>query len=332
MIIYLTEPGFRLGVKEGHFYIQDDMQKMIKEIPIRLVSNVVIYASCIITGAASMICLKNKIPVFFLSAQGRTFGKLITVDDVDVDLVRKQVVLTSDEEFCLKQTKNVIDGKIRNQLVFVRRLYRGDHIATVESNIEQIDRMLSKVEKATSIPEVMGIEGTVSRVYFQIISEYLPQQFKITKRTKHPPEDPINSILSFAYALLHAEVFTALELAGLNPYFSFMHKVKQGHAALASDMLEEFRAVIADPLVIHFANYGDLTNEDFDRDSAPPAVYLKKEAGKKFLTQYEKKMQQKNQYLGKPLSFRESVYEQAKTLANCVRSGSLDDYQVFRMR
>lgn len=332
MILYLTEPGFRLGVSGGHFYIIDSEQNQVKEIPIRLVNNIVIYTSCVITGAASMTCLQNKIPVFFISAYGQVFSKLISIVDMDVELLRQQVLLTTDESTCLLQTKKIIGGKINNQIVYARRLYRGDNIGEIKNRILHMETMYKKINHASSIPEIMGYEGATSRTYFQILTEYLPADYQIKKRTKNPPKDPINSIFSFAYALLHAEIFTALELAGLNPYFSFMHTVQKGHAALASDLIEEFRAAIADSLVVHFVNYAGLTSDDFDHLSSPPGVYLRRKTAKKFISYYEKKIQQKHQYLGKPLSFRESLYTQASHLATCIRSNSLSNYQAFRVR
>lgn len=332
MILYLKEPGSRLGIDGGHFYVINKYQERILETPIKLVTNIVIDISCSITGKASVICLKHKIPVFFLSSQGKTFGKLVSITDVNVELLRNQVEMTADNNKCLKYTINVISAKIQNQIIYSKRLYRSENIDEVQKKIVQMQSLLSKVKMADSREQIMGIEGMVARLYFQILSEYLPADFKLKKRTKNPPLDPINSIFSFGYALLHSEIYTALEMAELNPYFSFMHTTRKGHAALASDMIEEFRAVIIDPLVVHFVNYTDIKLDDFDGESNPPAVLMKFAKNKEFIGKYEKKMQQKQQYSKKPMSFREALYTQAKQLADCISSDQIENYEAFRIR
>jgi len=141
----------------------------------------------------------------------------------------------------------MIAAKIHNQIVYSRRLYRADRDMDIETRIDALSQYELRVSSAESIGEVSGYEAIAARNYFRILSAYLPEDFKIEKRTKNPPTDPTNSLLSFAYALLHSEIYTALEAEGLHPYFGFMHRIRRGHAALASDLIEEFRSVVPDP-------------------------------------------------------------------------------------
>lgn len=332
MIIYLTEPGLSLSSNGGHFLIKDSNQVLVKEVPIKQVHSIISYTFCYITGGATAEILKEGIPLLYVSTHGKLLGKLISIKDVNVERHRKQVMISDDDTTCLYMAKKMITAKIHNQIVYSRRLYRADRDMDIETRIDALSQYELRVSSAESIGEVSGYEGIAARNYFQILSAYLPEDFKIEKRTKNPPTDPTNSLLSFAYALLHSEIYTALEAEGLHPYFGFMHRIRRGHAALASDLIEEFRSVVPDPLVVNFINYSGITKNDFVQYEGNPGWFLSRDMGRLFLREYEKKIQQKTQYTGISQSYRQAISTQAHSLAQCIDEEDMTKYEPLRMR
>lgn len=332
MILYLTEPGLSLSVHEGHFLIKDSKQVIIKEVPIKLIHSIISYTYVYISGGATNEILQEGIPLLYISVHGKVLGKLLPIKEVNVERQRKQVGISEDDTACLYMTKKVIAAKIHNQTVYSRRLYRADRDMDIESKISALNLYEQRATTAESIDEAMGYEGMASRLYFRILSSYLPDEFKIEKRTKNPPTDPTNSLLSFAYTLLHSEIYTALEAEGLHPYFGFMHRIRRGHAALASDMIEEFRSVIADPFVVNFVNYSGISVTDFTHYDGNPGWFLSREKSREFLRDYEKKIQQKNQYTGEAITYRQAIASQAHRLAVCIDEEDLSKYEPIRMR
>lgn len=134
---------------------------------------------------------------------------------------------------------------------------------------------------------MMGYEGNASKVYFKSLGQLVNSNFKFYNRSKMPPRDPFNAMLSLGYTLLLYEIYTAISLKGLNPYAGFMHKDKQGHPALASDMIEEWRPVIVDSLVMKLIQNNDILLNDFYNDG--DAVLLTKSGLKKFIQSFEKR-------------------------------------------
>lgn len=332
MIMYLTEPGLVLSVKNGHFLIHDRNRSLLREVPVKSVNSVICYTYCQISSGATAELLQEGIQVLYISTHGKLLGKLIAIRDVNVERQRKQLTLSEDPDECLNIVKKIITAKIHNQIIYTRRLLRTDRDKDVEDCITNMLKYRNQISQAESIEEVSGYEGIAARNYFRILSAYLPDSFKINKRTKNPPTDPTNSLLSFAYTLLHSEIYTALEAEGLHPYFGFMHKVRRGHAVLASDLIEEFRSVVADPLVMNFVNYSGVTADDFIHYTGDPGWYLNREMGRKFFAEYEKKLQQKNQYTGVSLSYRQTIASQVHRLAKCIDEESLMDYEPLQMR
>lgn len=332
MIVYLTEPGIKLSVKNCHYFINDANGKLIREIPIKSVSSIISYSYCHITNGAITQLLREGTQLLYISTNGQLIGKLISVKDVNAERQRNQIKLSDNDVACLYLAKRLISAKIQNQITYSRRLLRTDRDKDVEDSIQNMVRYMKHISISTSIEEIGGYEGIAARSYFRVLSSYLPVAFKFDKRTKNPPTDPTNSLLSFAYTLVHSEIYTALEAEGLHPYFGFIHKVRKGHAALASDIIEEFRSVIADPFVMNFVNFSGITQDDFIRYPNNPGWFLNREMSRKFFAEYEKKLQQKNQYTGTSMTYRQTIAAQVHLLAKCIDESDFTQYEPIRLR
>lgn len=138
------------------------------------------------------------------------------------------------------------------------------------------------MSKTTSIDELLGFEGSAAKCYFSCYSKLFSDLgFSFEGRSSRPPKDPVNALLSYGYSVLHRNIIGAIERHGLNPYFGFMHKLSRGHAALASDLIEDYRAFIVDRSVISFVRSGDVSSADFMfRDDG--AVYMSRNLMRSF--------------------------------------------------
>lgn len=332
MILYLTEPGYSLSVSSGHYIIKGSDHAVIKEVPVKLVDGIITYSDCSISSGATCEALREGTPLLYLTPGGQPLGKVISFGNINVERQRKQILLAEMPSVCLAMSRKTIAAKIHNQVVYGRRLLRTEEYKQVEERIIALSQIESKIEKARSLNEIEGFEGLAARHYFQILSAYLPDEFKLERRVKHPATDPTNALLSMAYSLLHSEIYAAIEAEGLHPYFGFMHQIKRGHAALASDLIEEYRSIIPDPLVVNFINHSGITSRDFIQYEGEVGCFLSRDARKSFLREYEKKMQQPNQYIGTAQSFRQTIAAQVQHLAICIEHEDMTKYQPLKMR
>ena len=174
-------------------------------------------------------------------------------------------------------------------------------------DIHNMMTMADHLKTAEDRESLMGYEGMAAKIYFSALGKIVDPAFSFEKRSKRPPLDPFNSLLSFAYTLIMYELFTAITNEGLHPYVGFLHALKEHHPALASDLLEEWRAVLADSFVMALVQHHEIKEEHFCHDEESRGVYLTSEGRKIFFRAYEKKMRSTNQYIDGKHSFRRSL-------------------------
>jgi CRISPR-associated protein Cas1 len=187
------------------------------------------------------------------------------------------------------------------------------------------------VELAVDLESLRGIEGQAADIYFSDLASLLPDGFTFTERSKRPPRDPTNSLLSLAYTLLSKEVHSAVEIAGLDPYVGYLHAVHYGRPSLALDLMEEFRSIVADSVVLSLINNRRLTPEDFDSEEGFPR--LRKESWPQFLRAWELRLNERVRHplLGRSYPYREILLCQARILVKSLL-GDIDRYVPFTVR
>jgi CRISPR-associated protein Cas1 len=229
--------------------------------------------------------------------------------------------------------RGLVASKIRNARTLLRRnLGEADPVV-----FSQLDQLARKAESAAGLDTLLGIEGSAARVYFGAFSgmlkgnEALHATFDLDGRNRRPPRDPINALLSFAYALLTKDFAVTLATVGLEPLLGFYHQPRFGRPALALDLMEEFRPLIADSVVIGAINNGVFTDGDFVR--AAGSVALKPEARRRFLLAYERRMDQlvTHPVFGYRISYRRVIEVQARLLGRMLL-GEIESYPAFRTR
>lgn len=188
---------------------------------------------------------------------------------------------------------------------------------------------------ARDIPAIMGYEGVAARKYFAGLSKLVDERFKFNGRSKRPPKDEFNAILGLGYSLLYNEIYGKLQNKGLNPYFGFVHRDKPNHATLASDMMEEWRPIIIDSVVMSMVNGHEITLEDFERSDVESGVYFTKMGMKKFINKLERKMETEVKYftgIDNSLSFRRGLDLQINMLAKTIQHENADLYNPVVIR
>jgi CRISPR-associated protein Cas1 len=198
------------------------------------------------------------------------------------------------------------------------------------SELTGLELMLGSVAGAREIEILMGFEGTAARHYFHAFGKMVRKEFAFDGRSKRPPKDPVNALLSLGYTLLFHEMVTAIEAIGLDPYLGFLHEVEYGRASLAVDLCEEFRYLI-DSLVLALINRGELNQYDFHRGE-DGGYFLVDHGRKTFYAAYEHKVRTEVSYVNADtMSYRRIFFHQAEELARVIR-GEVEAYRPFLMR
>ena len=189
------------------------------------------------------------------------------------------------------------------------------------------------VANIEDINKIKGYEGIASKNYFEGLANIVEDEFGFAVRTRRPAVDPFNCMLNIGYSLLTKEICGDLDNRNLNPYIGFLHKDKKGHPSLASDLIEEWRPVIVDSLVLSMIEGHELSvNEFYNTDDG---CRMTEQALKLFLGKLEKKMEVRThylQYFNKEVSFREALWHQADRLSKAIESGNVNKYKAVRIR
>lgn len=293
--LYVSEQGADIGITNNRFQVKYK-DGLVRSIPIETLEVIEVFGNIQITTQCLTECLKRGTNILFYSTNGAYFGRLISTSHVNVQRQRKQAELGKNEEFKLIFSKRIITAKIRNQIVLLRRYARSRKVE-IERAVIEMQNMYKKIERATSIEQVMGYEGTAAKIYFKVIGTLIEPEFSFKGRSKRPPLDPFNSMISLGYSIIMNELYGKIEGKGLNPYFGIMHKDREKHPTLASDLMEEWRAVLIDSTVLSMINGHEIGKEEFYTSVEQPGVFLEKEALRKYIKKLETKFRTESKYL-----------------------------------
>ena len=283
--------------------------------------------------------LHEGIPVVFLSAYGRYHGALTPQVSRNSLLRTAQHHVATDKAQCLTLSKAFVQGKVANMRIMLQRRKwqstdnTNSALELLLTNIKAMQTMEKRIHKATELPELLGIEGNASAAYFGAFNFMLKSEmgFDFQRRSRRPPADPTNALLSFAYSLLTADLMSAIQTVGLDPYVGFFHQIKYGKPCLALDLMEEFRPIIADSVVITLINNRRIKPTDFTQSHG--GWYLKENCRKVFYAAYETR---KNETITHPvfkykLTFRRAMELQVRLLAKYL-TGEIEQYTPLTVR
>jgi CRISP-associated protein Cas1 len=242
-----------------------------------------------------------------------------------------QVQRSFDQEFILRQAGAIVGAKLHNSRLLLMRLNRRRKTEVATQAIAQLAELLPLAAGAPSVEVLLGYEGQGASLYFPAFATLLKGEFEFSKRTRRPPTDPVNSLLSLGYTLLSQNLHSMVEVAGLHTHFGNLHVPRDNHAALVSDLMEEFRALVVDSLVAYLINSKIFTPEDFTPPDERGGVYLHPDGLKRFLHHWEKRLLTRvvHPHTGHKVSHRRCFELQVWEYIGCL-TGQRDVYRPMR--
>lgn len=331
--LYVCEQGATIGITENRFQVKYK-DGMVKSIPAETLEVIEVFGKIQITTQCVTECLKRGVNILFYSTQGAYFGRLISTNHVNVQRQRMQEKVTEDKQFRLDFSRRIINAKIRNQIVVLRR-YARNRENDIRRAVIEMQNMYRKLETAQSIEQLMGYEGTAAKIYFRELGRLIDPAFAFAGRNRRPPRDPFNSVISLGYSIILNELYGKIEGKGLNPYFGVMHSDREKHPTLASDLMEEWRAVLIDSVALSMLNGHELQREDFYSGTDQPGVFLTKEGFKKYVQKLESKFRTESRYLtyiDYSVSFRRAMDLQINQFIRAIEERDVQQYTPVLIR
>ncbi len=293
--LYLQEHGAVLRCEDEHLIVSKDEVELIS-LPAFKLDQIILLGNSHLTTPAMKFCLRNNIPVILLSGRGEFFGAIESTGNENVVLQQQQFARLADERFVLETARRIVAGKIANCRALLQRRGRTGAAAADERIVRAvaaIEEIKNKLAAAGTIDEVRGYEGAAAARYYEALGACFPPPFEFKGRTRRPPLDPVNALLSFGYTLLFYNIYAIARGRGLSPYVGTLHSIRQGHPALCSDLIEEFRAPVVDALVTSLLNKRIIGQGDFhfaETSSGARGCFLTDQARRTFITQFEQRI------------------------------------------
>jgi CRISPR-associated protein Cas1 len=336
--LYVSSQGSYLQ-KEGETVVVEREKQKVMQIPIHTIGGIVCFGNVLCSPFLLGFCAERDVAVSFLSEYGRFLASVRGPVSGNVLLRRRQYRMADDEETTRGIAANVISGKLANCRIVINRTIR-DHAAKVNAGAlkeasENIGRIIERIPAMHGTDEVRGLEGQAAAEYFRVFDHLIVDQkedFVFSERNRRPPLDEVNALLSFVYTLLAHDVRSALETVGLDPAVGFLHRDRPGRPGLALDIMEEFRPVIADRLVLSLINRRQLGKKGFTK-AANGAVTMDNETRKTVLTEYQSRKQDEihHPYIEETVPIGLLFFIQANLMARYIR-GDIDGYPPFFWR
>ena len=306
--IYLQEHGAVLRCEDDHLRVCKDDDELLS-VPAFKVDQIILLGNSHITTPAMKFCLKNDIPIILLSGRGEFFGTVESTSNDNVLLQQQQFARLADESFVLETARQIVAGKIANcRALLQRRLRSGAAGGTAAKSgaeakaatdealakaIAKLDEIKTRLAQAEAVDEARGYEGAAAAAYYAGYATCFQSPIEFKNRNRRPPLDPVNALLSFGYTLLFYNIYAFALGRGLSPYVGSLHSLRQGHPALCSDLIEEFRAPVVDALVTTLFNKRILTVADFEfsqTSAGKRGCFLTDSARRTFIAQFEQRI------------------------------------------
>jgi CRISPR-associated protein Cas1 len=335
--LYLVDPAASLHTENRRLLVRRE-QELLLELPAVNVDLVMLMGRNTVTTAALVCCMQQGIPVVLTSRMGRFYGRMEPPGGDAVRLQQAQFAAQADAALNLALARHFVHGKLANAArtlaAYARHRRAQAGAGAVQAALLQLRDLRGRLKTAPDLDTLRGLEGAGASAYFGAWRHWLAPTWTFGAREQQAGRDPINALLDLGYTLLYHAVAGLIQARGLTPWLGHLHAVKPGHMALASDLMEEFRAVVVDPVLLHLCLNGGLLPEDFIERSG---VYtLKPAAVKRFIRAIEVRLNTERQPpegAGAELQdLRRIIDAQVRRLAQVYRSGDAGLYApaVFR--
>lgn len=333
--LYVLTPGTSLHLNHDTVRVVKEGQRPLR-IPLLRLESIVTFGPIAISPHLMHRCADDGRPIVLMSSHGRFKARLTGPLRGNVLLRRSQHLALSDSQATFQIARQFVASKIQNSRLVLLRGARdstgetSQRLRTAAKQLAEILRMLKKTEK---LDTVRGVEGESARIYFASLNDLIRKDtFCFPHRTRRPPRDPVNCLLSFLYALLREECVGALESVGLDPQVGYLHALRPGRPSLALDLMEEFRALAADRLAITLINRMQIQPRHFELLPGG-AVHLTDKGRRKTISEYQerKKRQVAHRLAKRKIALGLVPHIQARLLARHLR-GDLSHYPAYVAR
>lgn len=336
--LYITTDGAYLRVDHETLKIEVERETKL-QVPVHHIGGVVCFGDVLVSPAALHRCVEDGRFLVFLDRNGRFRARVEGPVSGNVLLRCAQHEALANMDKTLAIAKNIVAGKLQNSRQIVLRGARetpdSEAATALREAAEQLAGSLTRVSTCDNLEALRGIEGESARTYFSVWHRMVREDSKtfwLNGRTRRPPKDPTNALLSFLYALLMNDCVSAAEGVGLDPQMGFLHALRPGRAALALDLMEELRSVLADRLALTLINRKQVTAKDF-LPRPGGAIHLVDDGRKEVIVAYQKRKQEEitHPFLDQKMPLGLVPHIQARLFARVLR-GDMDEYIPFLYR
>ena len=362
--LYVTETGVQVH-KQGQRLLVQRGSEVLQDIPMIKVDRVVLMGKSVSITTPTLFALTNrKIGVYYLTGQGKFILRTVGEEHHHSRLRQAQIRASDDTVRSLSLARSIVQGKVHNQRVLVRRHSEGEPWA--RKALVQMDEMRRQVDASPNLDVLRGCEGLAAKQYFHLLRQiFRPpsdgRTWGFERRVYYPPTDPINALFSFGYTLLLNNLVSACQITGLDPDIGFFHAIDYNKPAMALDLEEEFRSVIVDSIVLAAINRpifrlgdfemghplrnkaGEASSQDVlsvpqagvspSKTTVPRPIYLKDSARRRFIDIYENRVNEQVIYppSGERTTYRRIFELQAYAMARVIL-GETEHYMPFMIR
>lgn len=333
--LFVTSEDIYLSL-DGENVVANRDKEVAARYPLHTLAGIVTFSYPGASPALMGACAERGISLAFCTPRGKFLARVCGENNGNILLRRRQYRVADDPDQSCQMARTMIFGKLYNARQGIERTRRDHGLRLEDESLsaasQTLKDLLPEVLAATDPARLRGLEGVGASAYFGVLDERILQgkeTFFFRARSRRPPLDPFNALLSFAYSLLANDCASALESVGLDSYAGFLHRDRPGRASLALDLMEDLRPCIADRFVLTLVNNRILKGTDF-RQQEGGAVLLTDEARRTFLKHWQERKKETltHPYLGEKLPWGMVPYVQALLLARCLRD-DLDAYPPF---
>lgn len=336
--LYVTTQGAYISRKGDTVLVSHERETKIR-VPIHNLGSIVCFGNVLCSPFAMGLCGENNVTLSFLTENGRFMARVHGPVSGNVLLRREQYRRADDPVSSAEIARSIVTAKIANSRIALQRTLRDrpdlDGDRALKTAVDDLQLYVKQLQEKATVDEIRGIEGHSSATYFRVFDTMISsnkEHFFFEKRSRRPPLDNMNALMSFLYTLLVHDVRSALEAVGLDPAVGFLHRDRPGRPGLALDLMEELRAYLADRLALSLVNRQQVKPDGFVKTESG-AVTMDDETRKTVLVVWQKRKQEEitHIFLQEKICLGLLAHVQAQLLARYLR-GDLDGYPPFLWR
>lgn len=325
--VYVTHEDAFIGKTDERLNVKANKQTLL-DVPFIKVDGIVILGRATVSPAVVSELLERQIPLSFIKATGKYLGRLEAEMTKNIFVRQAQWQAAGETEKAIHLVRGFVRGKLKNYRMMLSRTQRQYPDLNLQSALTHLENAIAPINQTNAINSLRGLEGAGSAAYFGAFNQLIRAEgFSFAARRRRPPTDAVNALLSFGYSLLRHDVQSAVNIVGFDPYLGYLHCQHYGRPGLALDLMEEFRPLVVDAVVLSAMNLRILTPADFTTEALSNAVLLSADGRREFLKLYEQKKQSqfKHPVLGRKCTYQEAFEIQARLMAKYLM-GEIEKY------